>query len=44
MAVEGLPTFRIPGNIKQGFLPFVIDPNNEINSIVDQSSDVKGSP
>ena len=28
-----LPTFSIPGNIKQSFLPFVIDPSKDINKL-----------
>ena len=43
MPVEGLPTFRIPGNIKQGYLPFVIDPENKINTIGEDSSATKGA-
>jgi len=41
---EGIPTFKIPGNIKQGFLPFVLDPTNSINTVAKKSLEVKGNP
>ena len=31
--MASLPIFSIPGNIKQSFLPFVIDPSKDINKI-----------
>lgn len=36
--------FQIPGNIKQQYLPFVLNPNSELNKNVTSSNDLKTSP